>query len=219
MTTPRPHDQPVTTDTAPVDGAMETFELRMPRGPLGRLFDGNRLIRRSDRIEAAVLALVLAISLVAAPFAAAMGTAVYDSHRQAIVQQAANRHIVTATVTDGHAAPEMQPAPRIGVVPSETKQVEARWSAAGVDHSGTVPAPSTAKTGDSIDIWVDQSGEHVGAPPSGSRAAVDGATTAVAIWLGISAAAATLFAVTRAACNRIRLARWDHDIDRLSQAS
>ncbi|GFG53041.1 membrane protein [Mycolicibacterium agri] len=203
-------------DTALTDPAMETFELRMPGGVLGRLFDRNGLIRRTDRIEAAVLALVMIISLVALPFAAAFGTAVYDSRRDALLSEAQSRHVVTATITEGQ--PDKRPPARIGAEPTDTKPVEARWFVDGMERTATVSAPETAKPGDPIDIWVNDAGEVVGPPPASVQAAVDGVTTAVVLWAGVCAAGAVVFALTRMVCDRIRSAAWEHDIDRLSQA-
>ena len=42
--------------------------------------------------------------------------------------------------------------------------VRARWFAAGAEHTGAVKAQPGVKTGDSIDIWVDEDGSHVGPP-------------------------------------------------------
>ena len=40
-------------------------------------------------------------------------------------------------------------------------------------------------------------------------------TGALGIWLSVAAAAAILFAVTRAVCDRIRSTGWQHDLDSL----
>lgn len=218
MTTPRPHDQPVSTNTVPAGVEMETFQLSWPRS-LGRLIGRNSLLRRIDRIEALILVLALVFSVVAAPFAAAIGTAVYDSRRQAYAEQADSRHIVTATVIEVKATRDWRPMPGLNrELPSDTSTVRARWFAAGTEHTGTVTTPSTAKTGDFIEIWVDHSGKHVGTPQASSRAAVEAVSTAVAVWLSVAAAAAVLFAGTRALCDRVRIIGWQRDIDRVRQS-
>jgi hypothetical protein len=91
----------------------------------------------------------------------------------------------------------------------------ARWSVAGAEHTGTVKVASTAKPGDSIAIWVDNNGAQVPAPSPTSRAAAEAVVAAVAIWVSVIAAAATLFAITRAVCDRIRFTGWQHDLDNL----
>jgi hypothetical protein len=44
---------------------------------------------------------------------------------------------------------------------------------------------------------------------------VDAVTGALVIWISVAAIAATLFTVTRAVCDRIRLTGWQHDLDSL----
>jgi hypothetical protein len=205
----------VSANAAPADVAMETFQLSWPR-PLGRLFGRNRLIRRSDRIEALILVLAVVFSVVSVAFAAAIGTAVYDSRRQAYAEQADSRHAVTATVTEtGDAQPTSRPNRQSS---TDTRTVQARWFAAGAEHTGTVTAPSTAKTKDFIEIWVDQSGKHVGVPQATSHAAVEAVSAAVAVWISVAAAAAVVFTGTRTVCDRFRFLGWQRDIDRVRQS-
>jgi len=187
---------------------MDTFTMGLPRWPvLLRLAGRDPLVRTIDRIEALVLVLAVVVALLAAPIAAAAGTAVYDSNRHIYAEQAHTRHTVAATVTDDDAA---QP-----VLRTSTSIVPARWTAAGAEHTGTVEAPSTAKTGDTVAIWVDNNGEQVSEPTPTSRAAADAAMGALVIWICAAAMAATLFTVTRAVCDRIRFTRWQHDLDLL----
>jgi hypothetical protein len=188
---------------------MDTFTVRLPRWPvLLRLAGRDPLVRTTDRIEALVFVLAVAVSLLAAPIAAAVGTAVYDSSRHIYAEQAHTRHTVAATVTD---VPASQQILRTGT----TTTVSARWTAAGAEHTGTVKAQSTAKAGDTLEIWVDDNGAQVPAPAPTSRAAAEAAMGALVIWICAAAIAATLLAVTRAVCDRIRFTRWQHDLDNL----
>jgi hypothetical protein len=83
------------------EAAMDTFTLRLPRWPiLLRLLGRCPLVRTTDRIEALVFVLAVAVTLLAAPITAAVGTAVFDSSRHVYVEQAHTRYTVTATVTD-----------------------------------------------------------------------------------------------------------------------
>jgi len=66
---------------------------------------------------------------------------------------------------------------------------------------------------DTIEIWVDDNGAQVPAPTPTSRAAAEAAMGALVIWIIVAAFAAILFTVTRAACDRIRFAGWQHDLD------
>lgn len=208
MTTPRPDDHRVTGRGIADQAGMDTVTLRWPRWPiLLRLSGGSPLVRKSDRIEALILVLAVMVSLLTAPVAAAVGTAVHDSRRHIYAEQAQTHHIVTATVTDGTAAQQISR--------TNTITVQARWSAAGAEHTGEVEAPSSIKTGDPVEIWVDHTGSQVDAPSASSRAAVDAVTAALVIWVSVVAVAATGFAGTRALCDRIRFTGWQHDLDNL----
>ena len=200
-----PHDQRGATHWRADEAAMDTFTVRLPRWPtLLRLLGRDPLVRTTDRIQALVLVLAVVVSLLAAPIAAAV---VYDSSRHIYAEQAHTRHTVTATVTD---VPVSQQILRTG-----TTTVSARWTAAGTEHTGTVKTQSTAKTGDPVEIWVDNTGAQVPAPTPTSRAAVEAATGALVIWICVAAIAATVFTVTRAVCDRIHFTRWQHDFEHL----
>ena len=132
---------------------------------------------------------------------------VYDSRRDVYAELATTRDTVAATVTDVPASQQTW-APR-------TITVQARWSAAGTEHTGAVKAPSTVEAGDPIEIWVDHNGAQVPAPTPTTRAAVEAVTVALVIWISFAAMAASLFTLTRAVCNRIRSTGWQHDLDSL----
>ena len=208
MTPHGPDDQRETAHWRADEAVMDTFTVRLPRWPiLLRLLGRDPLVRTTDRIEALVLVLAVVVSLLSAPVAAAVGTAVHDSSRQLYAEQAHTRHSVTATVTDDNAAQQ--------VLRTNTITVTARWSAAGAEHTGVVKAASTAKTGDPIEIWVDNNGAQVDKPTPTTRAALEAMTGALVIWVSVAAAAAMLFAVTRAVCDRVRFTGWQHDLDSL----
>jgi hypothetical protein len=208
MTPHGPHDQRGTADWRADEAVMDTFTVSLPRWPfLLRLLGRDPLVRTTDRIEALVLVLTVVVSVLAAPIAAAVGTEVHDSRRHVYAKQAHTRHSVAATVTDVPASQQ--------VLRTSTITVPARWSAAGAEHTGAVKAQSTDKTGDRIAIWVDNKGAQVPVPTPTSRAALEAVTGALVTWMGVAAAAATLFAATRAVCGRIRFAGWQHDIDSL----
>lgn len=175
-----------------VGAAMESFAVNPPRW-LSTLFGRNPLIRTSDRLEALALVLVLTLSLLAAPVAGAVGTAVYDSRSRHHAEQARNRTAVTATVIDLPAR-------------SDPTRVKARWFAAGAEHTGLVQARSTPRTGESFEIQVNRDGSYAGPPPmSAAREAV---LVALAVWLNATAAAALVYAGVRSVLNRARLAGW-----------
>ena len=208
MTTPHPDHQRLTGHWLDEDAAMDTFTLRLPRWRFVRLFGRSPLVRAGDRIEALVLVFAVVVALLAAPIAAAVGTAVYDSRSHLYAAQAQTRSTVTATVT-GDKFVRQDTLGQMVTVP-------ARWFAAGAEHTGAVSAPPRVTTGDSIDIWVAEDGSHVGPP---LRTAVDASVAAaVATWFGVAIAAAALVAATRAILNRVRHARWQQDFDNLVES-
>jgi hypothetical protein len=209
MTTPRPDDHRLTGDGMADQAGMATVTLRWPRWPiLLRLSGRSPLVRRSDRIEALVLVLAVMVSLLAVPVAAAVGTAVHESRLHVYAEQARTHHTVTATVIDGTAAQRISR--------TNTNAVQARWSAAGAEHTGAVEAPSSIKNGDPVEIWVDHTGSQVDPPSTSSRAALDAVAVALVIWASVVAVAATVFAGTRRLCDRIRFTGWQHDLDNLT---
>ncbi|TAM72243.1 hypothetical protein [Mycobacterium sp.] len=204
MSTKRPDDLRPAGDPDD-DAAMESFTVPLPRRLSPRLFGRNPLIRASDRVEALVLVLAIAISLIAMPIGATVGTAVHDSRSRVYAEQAQARRLVTAT-SIGDSNPRRDPD-------SPTVTVPARWFADGTERTGDVAAPPHVKIGDEIEIWVDALGSPVRPPV---RTAVDeGVAFAVATWSTMSLLAAGLFGVARVALDRSRSARWQRDFDSL----
>jgi hypothetical protein len=207
MIGPRPHNRSISAATAEADEALETFTIGLPRWPIFGLFRRNPLLRATDRIEALAKAVAVMVSLLAIPVAAAVGTAIHDSQRDVYAQQHHTRHLVTATITDDTAAERISR--------TNTVAMAARWSAAGVEHTGAVTAQTATKPGDHVAIWVDDNGALTDEPTSTSRAGVDAVTVALFMLAGVTTAAAILLAGIQAVCDRIRAIRWQHGIDSL----
>ncbi|OBK34700.1 hypothetical protein A5659_20880 [Mycobacterium sp. 1165196.3] len=204
MSTPEPDHQRMANRRPDDDAAMETFTLPVPRRLLARLFGRNPLIRKTDRVEALILVLAVAVSLVAVPIGAAVGTVVHDSRSRLYAEQVQTRRPVTATVTGESQRRNLD---------SPTVTVPARWFAAGTERTGDVTAPLKAKIGDEIEIWVDDRGLPVARPVNTARN--DALVFAVATWWGVSLLAVALFARARITLDRLRYARWQQSFDRL----
>ncbi|MCV7378488.1 hypothetical protein BST11_10975 [Mycobacterium alsense] len=192
------------TSPRPEHAAMETFTVPLPRRLFRRLFGRSPLIRASDRVEALVLVLAVAVSLLTVPIAAAVGTATYDARSRLYAEQAQNRHAVIATVTGsaGRENPE-----------SSTVMVPAQWYAAGAEHTGDVLTQRGARVGDEIEIWVDSEGSPIGRP---AMTALDEAvSSAMAIWCAVTLSAVAVYAGARVALDRRRDDQWQRDFDRL----
>lgn len=188
---------------------MEPFTLRLPRGPILRLFSRNPLVRTVDRVEAVLMLGAVVVALLAAPFAAApVGTAVHDARGHLYAEQAQTRHTVLATVTDVHAT-GAESAPH-EVITTPARPVFSRTA-----HGGAVDTAPTVQIGDRVGIWVDDDAQQVDEPAALSRAANDAVVAALVTWVIVVAAAAGLLAVGRVMLNRVRNTGWQHDIDNL----
>ena len=102
---------------------MQAFTLGPRRWRTVRAFGVNPLVRISDRIEAIVVVSAVATSLLAAPVAGAIGTAVHDARSRVYAEEAHTRQPISAIVTtNGHSAAIARPYPTTAVV-------QARWRA------------------------------------------------------------------------------------------
>lgn len=196
--------------TAPRPDELETFDVpaRMPR-LLVRLFGRNPLVRSTDRVEAFFLVLAFAVSILALPVAAAVGTAVHETRSLVYAEQAQTRQKVVATITgesDGRRN-----------LSSPTVTAPARWVAAGTEHTGMVVTQRAVKPGDRVDVWVDEQGSPVSKP---MFSALDEAVAGgAALWFGVVIAAGALFGLARALLDRSRHAGWQRDFDRMVSSS
>lgn len=184
---------------------MQTFTIGLGRLWWIRAFGRNPLVRRSDRIEAAVFMLAVLIVVITTPVAGAIGTSVHDAHARLYAEEAHHRHQVIATaIEDGAVVPHPN---------TVLFTVRAKWSAAGHDHSGIVAWADQARAGEQRDIWVNDQGEQVGPPSPLSRAVDDAVAIAVLVWVGVAAAAAGSVYVVRRWLDRRRYLQWDREIN------
>jgi hypothetical protein len=183
---------------------------RCPEGTrvacLGRLIRGRRpdrnpLRRGSDRLETAVLGVLLVAFLAGAPFVAhAAGSWTYaTSAREAQAQQTALRQ-VRATLLQA-AAPWS--------ISEGGAEAQARWKAPdGQTRTGQVFAASGAPAGSTVTVWVNQAGRLTDSPLQHSQ--VTGRSDMARV-LAVVALAVTLIIVgwsARWALDRRRLAAW-----------
>ncbi len=179
---------------------------RMARG---RRPDRNPLRRASDRVETAVLGLLLAAFLAAAPFAAhAAGT--WASARFTAEQrtQVSAVHQVRAVLLQ---APLSWNADLYGVAPGPV--ADARWTAPdGHPCTGLIPVPSSsAAAGSTVLVWTDRVGQLAYPPLQHGQVA---GRVALAEGLAVLVLAVALIVAARLArwaLDRRRLAGWDAD--------
>jgi hypothetical protein len=168
-------------------------------------FDRNPLRRATDRVETAVLVLLVAAFLIGTPFAAlAAGAWVHGIARHAQLAQEASRTQVTAVVLSVAAPPAGGQ--------TLTWQAQARWKAPdGHEVTREVPVPSDTVAGGKLQVWTERNGDFTTAPLTDSQVA---GQAAVGEGLGVIASAVVLTlagGLGRWALNKRRMADWDAD--------
>ena len=174
----------------------------------GRRPDRNPLRRASDRLETAVLGLLLAAFFAAAPFAAQaagnQASAWFGAEQRAQVSAVHQvRAVVLQTPVNWNAYVDGM---ALGAM------ADARWTAPdGHPRTGVIPVPDNAKAGSTVLVWTDQAGEPANPPMRHAQVA---GRVALAEGLAVFALAVALITVAglvRWALNRRRLAAWDAD--------
>jgi hypothetical protein len=176
------------------EGVMQWLTVAWWRWRLAQALGRNALVRTSDRIEVAVMALAVAISLAAMPFAGAIGTAIHDAHARTYAVEQQSRHRAVTPARDSAVA---------------------RWQIGDVENAGTITWDYPVKDGSSLDIWVDRQGRQVGPPAPSWQAGADAVLAAVGFWLTVTAVAALLVAAVRMFLRRARYAGWNRHIETL----
>jgi hypothetical protein len=177
---------------------------RLGRFARGRLPDRNPLRRASDRVETAVLALLVVAFLAGAPFAvlAAGSWAHAVAHRTQLAEQASWTQVTAVTVTA---------APVLGRDDDQPDTaVRARWTVPdGAVATGEVTVPAGSEAGFKVRVWTSRDGQLTGPPLQDDQ--VSAITVLGEIGGGVAAAFALTFvgALARRALDTRRLAAWD----------
>jgi hypothetical protein len=169
-------------------------------------FDRNPLRRATDRVETAVLVVLVAAFLIGAPAAAlATGAWTHGMAQRAQLAQQASRSQVTAAVLA-----VTPPTPAGGE--ELAWQAQARWRAPdGQVVTHQVPVPLDTAVGGKIQVWTDRTGDLTTAPLLDSQVADQ---TASGEALGAMAVAVVLTVAGALALwtlNQRRMAAWDAD--------
>jgi hypothetical protein len=187
---------------------MDVITLVPPRCWLARLSGRNGLVRRSDRVQALVAVTAIVVVMLAAPVAAATGTAVHDVRADVYAEQAQHRHSVLVTA--------VEPSTTTATPNSVKFDVTARWNASGSYHVERVESPRFVKAGERFPIWVDDSGNRAAPPRSPSQAGPDAVGAAVLLWISVALVAAGTYGAIRLRLNRARQAQWDREFAALT---
>ena len=163
-------------------------------------WDRNPLRRRSDRVEGAMLAGLIAAFLI-------FGLVLFSAAARGIEDRqrggAPAWRQVTATVQ--RTAPNVPEKPDGFVWPLGTVRTPALWLAGGLPHSGWIPVRASTPAGRRVRIWVSHSGALTGAPPSRDRAEI----AAIGLVCLFGLVLLGMAGAGRALLGRRRLADWD----------
>ncbi len=184
---------------------METFTFDPRRWRVARVFGRNPLLRRTDRIEALVVLVALAVSLIGVPIAGVVGAVTYGARDRVYTQEAHDRHRVAATVADARGED-------LGLT-----VVQARWPGPGGERGGTLELTEHAKAGGTVDIWVDGAGNPAVPPTPTWLAAGEAVGVAVVTALAVTMAMGAVVSVVRSRLDRVRDALWERDIELLAE--
>jgi hypothetical protein len=185
-------------------GAEQPWVRRHARGLLP---DRNPLRRRTDRVEAYLLAGLFVAAAAGAPFAAqAAGRAAYSSALRIQQEQLATRQQVKAQLTVA-AGSTMN-----GYTLSEYVPTTATWkSAAGVVRHGRVLARSGSAPGTPVTVWVAPNGDLASPPLTNAQVAGQGDAGALGSVAGVVVTFLIGVGVIRYVMYRRRMAAWEAD--------
>jgi hypothetical protein len=167
----------------------------------------NPLRRPSDRFEWWFRRFLMVLVLLGLPVAAyGAGMTAYEASMRTVRAQAAERHQVTAWLTE-------DVRPEKDSVAKQPAQV--RWTdAAGAVHNGAaLVKPGTSK-GTAVRVWVDRNGTVSSPPTSTLNAKTTGWVMGGAAAFGTAFGAYGLWVGTRLLLDRRRYAQWDAEWER-----
>lgn len=165
---------------------------------------GNALRRRSDRIESAIVAGLLALFVLAGPGAAIAAGSAVDHAMLGQVRAEQSWRPVTATL----AHPD---ARRLEASASNWVMQSARatWTAAGRTHTGRIPLAAPPGKARTVSVWVDADGTPTGPPSAYANLHLAVGLAAFAAGLVVAFILALAAVATRFLLNRQRMAGWD----------
>jgi hypothetical protein len=167
--------------------------------------DGNPLRRTADRVEAAVVAALIAAFLAGAPLAALAAGRSASVTGSRIEHAQAGWHQVAAVLLHSASATSH---PMFQV--SLESLVPARWTAPdGTPRTGEIYAPAGAKAGSTVTVWADRSGRLTPIPLQRGDVVEEVALAASLATMAVAAVLAAIGLLARWVLDRRRLAAWD----------
>ena len=186
-------------------GKREPRISRLGRFVRGRRPDRNPLRRASDRVETAVLAVLVTAFVAAAPFAAqATGGWVHAfAHRVQATQQASWHQVRAVLLNTAPTGPGNS-----GFLP----QVQARWIAPdGKTVTGQISAQPGTPAGTTVPVWTTRDGQQTNPPLQDSQVAEQAVFAVIAGVLALVIVLAGTGLLARRTLDKRRMAAWDAD--------
>jgi hypothetical protein len=161
--------------------------------------DRNPMRRREDHIQAAVAMLLVALFLVAAPWAASsIGSRVYGAGLSTEKTQTTERRQV------------------VGTNSATAKTTQVTWREADGTSRAAKYQDSKMFTDGTTRVWVDRSGRITPEPRRRSQTITDASMAAVGVILALTLPLTMAYYVTRRYMDRSRYHLWDVDWERAS---
>jgi hypothetical protein len=178
-------------------------------------WSSNPLMRLPDRIERTAFVVGIAVLLLLIPVAATIGSVTYNDLSSRSQQQRAEYVQVDARVID---AVQSRSAGGDSTTLA-TGIATVQWSAPdGSIRSESTEVPSDVQIGETTPIWCDANGTLVHAPVSAVGAVINGASTAMFVWVLGAVFVGFLVYLTTVAGDRSRMRHWDTDWEDFLQA-
>lgn len=173
----------------------------------------NPVARGSDRVESAMLAVVVVVALLLGPVMLVFGSIVHANLAASGEQQARTRHPAVAVLTQD--APD-EGAGGHGSAFVATSSVPATWQKPdGTAAVGRVQASNGLDAGAKVPIWLDERGRVVDRPRNESDAAAGGTLVALGGWLAAVALLACVQAGVHRVLDRRRCRDWGQEWERV----
>ncbi|MFE4458003.1 hypothetical protein ACFROC_11680 [Nocardia tengchongensis] len=172
-----------------------------------RPWNSNPLMRASDRWEALLRLLVVALMLLAVPVAAAVGTATYSSSAERISVENAAKTEVPATVLT-------EPKQTVAAGPAQAAHFEAQiqWKRDGDLGKGTIEVRRDTKVGSTVQTWLGPDGLPGDPPQPPGSAVTNGIGTGVALLVGVGCALLALLWCVTKVLERLHAVRWETEL-------
>lgn len=168
------------------------------------------LVRGTDRVEARIFSLLVAVMLIMIPVAGIVIANVQSSQVAVAQQQLAERAMVTATLDADPVVANSGWGEYSYIAPSTAP---ATWKFRGVEHHGDVQITGSEVAGDEVQVWVDRAGAVTLQPMSVSAAEFSSVIAGVATYMFTLVIASSLFALAHWRIERARSREWSRDIE------